>query len=753
MIEQLRTTSFLRLLSAAAATLVLASLVLESTVLADEKVTYDKHLVPILRQRCGACHSPTSRKGDLDVTTYFGLMQGGGSGAVIEPGDPDGSYLYSLVTHEAEPFMPQNADKIPDGEIEILRRWIEGGALENDNSQAKKPKARKLAAVEVAPGAKPDVIPLPPRMVLEPSFPTQHAPMARSLATSPWAPLVAIAGQRQVLLYDTKTLELVGVFPFPEGQPNVVRFSSDGALLLAGGGHPAASGKVVVWDVATGERVFEVGDELDAVLAADISADHSQVALGGPQRVVRVYSTETGDLLYELNKHTDWVLDVEFSPDGVLLATADRSSGLYLWEARTGHEYLTLNGHTGAVTSLSWRSDSTLLASGSEDGTVRLWEPENGTQVKNWNAQAAVLSLEFARDGRLVTGGRDQIARLWDAEGKQLAASAALGDVVVSASYCDETNRIIAGNWNGAVHTYEAANAADAGELLTNPPTLDARLQAARQLAQETSAASQPLVEARTKAMAEVTAAQTALASAKAEAEKLHKEADDLSTQANQLNQARTENDAERSQSATTLENIRGALPLLSETLRQLTEASAKLTNDATIAEISRQLTEKLQSLDAQSAELQTKMTQLTETIDSLDAQVKDLGVRVEAAGQQSKAADERLAAAQTQADSLATAADAARQAAEAAETQSAEAQRQVERWQGEIAFRDQIAAFEEKLKQAQQVAVEREADLDRANTEMAGAQKKVDDAKAANNDAARAITQIRDEIAHARGK
>ena len=164
--------------------------------------------------------------------------------------------------------------------------------------------------------------------------------MARSLATSPWAPLVAVTSQRQVLLYNTTTLELVGVFPFPEGQPNVVRFSRDGRLLLAGGGRPAASGKVVVWDITTGERVFEVGNELDVVLAADISADHKRIALGGPQRVVRVYSTETGELLYEIAKHTEWVLAVEFSPDGVLLATADRNGGLCVWEADTGHEYL-----------------------------------------------------------------------------------------------------------------------------------------------------------------------------------------------------------------------------------------------------------------------------------------------------------------------------------------------------------------------------------------------------------------------------
>ena len=195
--------------------------------------------------------------------------------------------------------MPQGADKIPDAEIELLRKWIDGGALENKGSKAVKKKASMVAAVEIDPGKRPDVIPMPARMVLEPNHILTKPSMARSLATSPWAPLVAMTSQRQVLLYNTQTLELAGVFPFPEGQPNVVRFSRDGRLLLAGGGHPAASGKVVVWDITTGERLFEVGNELDVVLAADISPDYKRIALGGPQRIVRVYSTETGELQYE----------------------------------------------------------------------------------------------------------------------------------------------------------------------------------------------------------------------------------------------------------------------------------------------------------------------------------------------------------------------------------------------------------------------------------------------------------------------
>ena len=48
-------------------------------------------------------------------------MQGGGSGKVVEPGDPDGSTLLLVVMHKEEPKMPPNSPKLPDAEIDVIR--------------------------------------------------------------------------------------------------------------------------------------------------------------------------------------------------------------------------------------------------------------------------------------------------------------------------------------------------------------------------------------------------------------------------------------------------------------------------------------------------------------------------------------------------------------------------------------------------------------------------------------------------------
>ena len=456
----------------------------------EEKITFDQHILPIFREKCGSCHNSNDKKGDLVLDNYGLAMQGGASGEVIRAdGDASQSQLYLVVAHMAEPKMPPQQPKLPDDQLALIRKWIEGGSLENSGSKAKPKKNMAVAKVAVSnqrpagPPIMPESLPLDPLVI------SARGNGTTALAASPWAPLVAVAGHKQVILYDTRTREVAGVLPFPEGVAHILKFSRDGLWLLAGGGRASHSGKVVLWDVKSGKRVAEVGSEYDVVLAADVSPDHSQVALGGPKKIVRVYDTSTNELLYEKNKHTDWITSLEFSPDGVLLATGDRSNGLLVWEAFTGREFYNLTGHTGAITDLSWSPDSNLLASCSEDTTIRLWEMQNGGQVKNWGAHGGgVTSVEFTRDSKIASTGRDNTAKLWDTNGAAIRGFPGLGDIGMEVAFDSENDYILAGDLTGAVHVWNAKDGAVIGQLNTNPPPLIKQIEAATQALTATDA-------------------------------------------------------------------------------------------------------------------------------------------------------------------------------------------------------------------------------------------------------------------------
>ncbi len=200
------------------------------------KINYNDHVRPIFRQHCFKCHSQDRAESDLMLDNYAATMTGGAGGEVVAGGDLGGSRLWALVNHDEEPTMPPEQDKLPAAQLALIRQWIEGGLLENSGSVAVK---KKSSSIEFAgsSGGKPEGEPaMPSGLWKQPIRYTERAAALTALAASPWAPLVAVAGQQQIVFYHSDTGEMLGVLPFPEGVPYVLRFSRNGALLLAGGG-------------------------------------------------------------------------------------------------------------------------------------------------------------------------------------------------------------------------------------------------------------------------------------------------------------------------------------------------------------------------------------------------------------------------------------------------------------------------------------------------------------------------------------
>src|SRR5262245_15995653 len=191
------------------------------------KVTFDQHVVPILRDKCLACHNSDKAKGGLDLSTFTQMMEGGASGVVVKPGDPDGSRLFALTSHKEKPFMPPETPQIPKESLDTLRAWIQSGALENAGSKPVPVKPKADVALMSVKRGKPDGPPPMPeaKLKIDPVVVTPKSNAVVAMAASPWAPLLAVGGQKGVLLYHGDTLQLLGVLPFNYGMPQVLKFS------------------------------------------------------------------------------------------------------------------------------------------------------------------------------------------------------------------------------------------------------------------------------------------------------------------------------------------------------------------------------------------------------------------------------------------------------------------------------------------------------------------------------------------------
>lgn len=435
---------------------------------------YDDHIAPIFENSCNNCHNPDKQKGDLDLSTFSAAMRGGSGGKIGEPGEGASSSIYGVITHTLEPKMPEKGDKIDKKEADLIRAWIDGGLLENKSGKPKK-KSKPAFTLKTAPSVgKPDgPPPMPQHLLLEPVVTTHRATVVNDMATSPWAPLLAMAGQHQVLLYHTDTLDLVAVLPFIHGQPEVLSFHPSGKYLLAGGGIGGKSGTTVTWEIESGKTILKAGRDFDSVLAASLRSDLGGVSFGGPGKRVKLWDTANDTELISIKKHTDWVSQLAYSPDGVLLASGGRGGGVYVWEGDTGNEFHSLRGHKDHISGLAWRSDSNLLATSSKDGNVMVWSMNNGKLAKKWLAHpGGVLALDWTRNGQLVTSGRDKKVKIWKADFNLSKELPVFSSMVVEVAFSHDGKRIFCADWAGLVTVWDVETKKQVGTLTANPPTV-----------------------------------------------------------------------------------------------------------------------------------------------------------------------------------------------------------------------------------------------------------------------------------------
>lgn len=93
-----------------------------------ETVSFTKDIAPFMVNLCLNCHSDRRKRGGLSLATFEKLMIGGKSGAIVSPGDLDGSRLWDLAGKQKPIKMPAGQARITRTNWRNLRTWIREGA-------------------------------------------------------------------------------------------------------------------------------------------------------------------------------------------------------------------------------------------------------------------------------------------------------------------------------------------------------------------------------------------------------------------------------------------------------------------------------------------------------------------------------------------------------------------------------------------------------------------------------------------------
>lgn len=105
---------------------------------------------PVLAQNCFACHGPDKTSGGLRLDSFAAVTRGGQDGAVVAAGNSSVSLLIqrlSLPSPDSKHMPPDGKPQPSDDQVDLLKWWIDSGALEHQTVVQAKPTDDQLALV------------------------------------------------------------------------------------------------------------------------------------------------------------------------------------------------------------------------------------------------------------------------------------------------------------------------------------------------------------------------------------------------------------------------------------------------------------------------------------------------------------------------------------------------------------------------------------------------------------------------------
>lgn len=91
---------------------------------------FEKHIRPVLAERCYKCHSTRSIRvrAELLLDSREGVIQGGESGSILEPGSPDESRLIEAIRWSDPDFQMPPDNQLSAEQIDKFEQWVKMGA-------------------------------------------------------------------------------------------------------------------------------------------------------------------------------------------------------------------------------------------------------------------------------------------------------------------------------------------------------------------------------------------------------------------------------------------------------------------------------------------------------------------------------------------------------------------------------------------------------------------------------------------------
>jgi WD40 repeat protein len=444
--------------------------------------TYWQDVRPALRKHCIACHNVRTAgevevSGGLALDRYDSFMKNPRK-PVIHPGKSAESELVKRVTSNDDTIrMPPSDTKLPAEVVVLLRRWIDGGALEG-----KKPD--ETETIIATPGPKRRKLPvtlltsaIPPPSVLDTGKPDK---LQLSLRIGPLSPITAVVFSPDgkllatgcyghVTLWDLANVRPVKVLTNVLGAVSDLRFSPDGTLLAVAGGQPSARGDLRLFEVNGWKLKTVLRGHEDTVSSVAFRPDGKKLVSASFDKSVRIWDLATFKAEAILEPHSDFVYAIAYSPDGKWLASASKDRTVKLIDADARQGKLTFSGMTLDVLAVAFSGNGQRVLSSGYEPALSWWDTKTAAREKSQPGhRGAVHEICVSKDGKLIaSGGADASVILWDGSSGSSLRTLSAGSLVYAVALSPDSRLVAAGSFDGLVRLFDVKTGRQLATLLS----------------------------------------------------------------------------------------------------------------------------------------------------------------------------------------------------------------------------------------------------------------------------------------------
>jgi WD40 repeat protein len=466
-----------------------------------DDLTYWRDIRPILQKNCTICHSPKNVAkreigGGLSLASFDAVLKDLEEPVVVPGNSGDSKLFQLLIEKDEEKRMPKDTDPLAGSDIELIRKWIDGGAKEGERPATtaeatgdNKPK-RPVSLVRLVDVVLPTALTLPAELSksLEPP-PAEPGQLELALKIGPLPPVTALAygpdgkwlavgTYRSIAIWDLTNAELLRSIDVA-GAVHSFALGTDASgttgRLAAAGGLPARSGEVLIFDIMSWQLVASLAEHTDVVYDVAFSPDSQKLATASLDKTVRIWAAPGWKSVHTIRGHSDFVYSVNFTPDGTRLISSSKDRSIKVYNAGSWESERTLSGHNEEVLTAAVSGDSYNVVSAGKEPQLRWWIVENGQNNRSMPGHSgSVNQIVFSRDGkRLASVGQDKQVRIWDgSDGKLLRSIAGSTEWLYAVALSPDARFVAAGSWDGVVRVWETETGRALGTLIA-PPSPD----------------------------------------------------------------------------------------------------------------------------------------------------------------------------------------------------------------------------------------------------------------------------------------